>query len=258
MLLAVNHRLAPILSLLLIAWLGHRLEARAQTPRELHYFEIPPMMFADAKGQAAGIWLERLRLAWPPGAAMPVLRSAPLKRSLHDVLEAGQPICVIGVFKTPEREAKAWFSSPIFRESPSVFIAPKALVERMRKYPNAQALVTDRHLRLLLTDGASYGPLDAWIRQRGTDVLRVSTPPARQVHMLLRGRADLMFSDQAQASALLKELGEAGRALEWFVLPGMVEPPARHLMCQRNLDPSWLAALDARLAALDHGAQASP
>ncbi len=242
---AVNRTAALIL--LLAAALGLQGSAWAQ-PRELHYFDIPPMMYTDAQGRAAGSLIDHLRRIWPAELPMPPLHAAPLKRSLQDVLQGGEPICLVGVFKTPEREAVAWFSNPVFRESPSVFVATRSAAARMREYPNAQALVEDPGLRLLLTDGASYGPqLDAWLRQRGAAVLRVSAPPARQVHMLLRGHADFMFSDQEQATQLLHELGRQARALEVVVLPGMVESPTRHLMCQRNLDRHWLDTLDERL-----------
>ncbi len=245
------NRLAAVL-LLLMATLGPRPPAQAQVPRELHYFDIPPMMHADAQGQAAGSIVERLRRVWPAELPMPPLRLAPLKRSVQDILQGGEPICLVGVFRTPERAAGAWFSAPIYRESPSVFLASRDVAGRMRQFPTAQALVEGRQFRLLLTAGASYGPqLDAWLRKRGPAVLRVAVPPARQVHMLLRGHADFMFTDQAEAEHLLAALGAEAGALEVVVLPGMAESPTRHLMCQRDLDPHWLAAVDEALRTLE-------
>ncbi|WP_183103228.1 ABC transporter substrate-binding protein [Mitsuaria sp. WAJ17] len=242
---------------MLVAGLGMSSSVLAQTPRELHYFDIPPMMYADAQGRAAGTLVERLRKVWPPELPMPPLLMAPLKRSLLDILHGAAPICLVGVFKTPEREAAAWFSSPIYRESPSVFLSTRAAAPLMRRFPSAQALVEDSSLRLLLTDGASYGPqLDAWLRQRTGGVRRVSAPPARQVHMLVRGHADFMFTDQDEAEHLLKDLGAAGRALEVVVLPGMAESPTRHLMCQRDLDRRWLDAVDEGLRQLEVGSGA--
>lgn len=247
---AVNRLLAPML--LLLAGLVGPPAALAQAPRELHYFDIPPMMYADAQGRPAGTLMERLRKAWPPELPMPPLLLAPLKRSLQDILQSNEPICLVGVFKTPEREAAAWFSSPLYRESPSVFLATRSAALRMRRYPSAQALVEDPALRLLLTDGASYGPqLDLWLRQRGSGMLRVSAPPTRQIHMLLRGHADFMFTDLDEAEHLLKELGTAARGLEVVMLPGMVESPTRHLMCQRDLDRRWLDTLDEALRQLE-------
>lgn len=247
---AVNRLLATLP--LLAAGLALPLSSPAQAPRELHYFDIPPMMYADAQGHAAGTVVERLRKAWPPELPMPPLLLAPLKRSLQDILQGAEPICLVGVFKTPEREAAAWFSSPLYRESPSVFLATRTAAKRMREFPSAQAVVEDPGLRLLLTDGASYGPqLDAWLGKRGAGVMRVSAPPARQVHMLLRGHADFMFTDLDEAGHLLKDLGSAARALEVVMLPGMAESPTRHVMCQRDLDRAWLEVLDERLRLLD-------
>ena len=232
------NRLAAAL-LLLMTMLGPRAPALAQVPRELHYVDIPPMMYADAQGQAAGSIVQRLRLAWPADIPMPSLRLTPLKRSVQDILQGGEPVCLVGVFRTPEREAGAWFSVPIYRESPSVFVASRALVE-------------SRSLRLLLTAGASYGPqLDAWLARRGPAAIRVVAPPARQIHMLLRGHADFMFTDEVEATHLLADLGEAGRSLEIVQLPGMAEAPTRHLMCQRGLDRRWLDAVNEALRRLD-------
>lgn len=227
-----------------MATLGLRHPAQAQAPRELHYFDIPPMMHADAQGQAAGSLVERLRRAWPAEVPMPPLRLAPLKRSVRDILQGGEPICLVGVFRTPERAAGAWFSAPIYRESPSVFLAVRGVATRMRQFPTAQALVEGRQFRLLLTAGASYGPqLDVWLRKRGPAVLRVAAPPARQVPMRLRGHADFLFTDPAEADHLLAALGAESSALEVVVRPGMAASPTRHLMCQRDLDPHWLEAL---------------
>lgn len=254
---AVNRFLASIP--MLVAGLAPASPALAQAPRELHYFDIPPMMYTDAQGRAAGSLVERVRKVWPAELAMPPLIPAPLKRSLQDILQGAEPICLVGVFKTPEREASAWFSSPIYRESPSVFLATRSAAPRMRKFPSAQALVEDPGLRLLLTDGASYGlQLDAWLRQRGAGMLRVSAPPARQVHMLLRGHADFMFTDLDEATHLLKDLGTAAASLEVVRLPGMAESPTRHLMCQRDLDRAWLEALDERLRTLEPPSSAAP
>ncbi|MDT8998647.1 transporter substrate-binding domain-containing protein [Paucibacter sp. APW11] len=225
---------------------------RAEPPRELHYFDIPPMMFTDGQGRAAGRLIERVRKAWPAELPLPPMVAAPLKRSVHDILDSGEPICLIGVFKTAEREAAAWFSSPIYRESPSVFVATRTAAAKMRRHESAQALIEDPGQRLLLTDGASYGPqLDAWLKRRGGGVLRVAAPPARQIHMLLRGHAEYMFSDMDQATQLLKDLGPAAAALEIVQLPGMAESPTRHLMCQRQLDRAWLEALDEGLKTID-------
>lgn len=70
--------------------------------------------------------------------------------------------------------------------------------------------------------------------------------------MLLRGHADFMFTDLDEASHLLRDLGTAARALEVVMLPGMVESPTRHLMCQRELDRRWLETVDEALRKLDN------
>ena len=79
--------------------------------------------FASLVVQAAPLYIQEkvhpkvlvddLRRWWPPQSPLR-LSPAPLKRSLRAVMEQQAPDCVLGVFKTPEREAAAWFSRALF------------------------------------------------------------------------------------------------------------------------------------------------
>ena len=221
--------------------------AFAQPPTELHYAEVPPLMHTGPDGQPAGSLVEAVRRWWPAGP-MPLLRSVPFKRGVPAVLQGQEPICLLGAFRTPEREAAARFSTAISQEPVNLVISRRAAAERVRAHADARSLVLDTELRLLLTDGASYGAeLDAWLLERGRGIARVAVPPLGQLEMLLRSRADFILSDFNEAPFLLAKLGADAQELELVSLPGMPTPPTRHLMCNRRVSAEWLRAFDARV-----------
>lgn len=189
------------------------------------------------------VWASRagLALRWEP---------VPFKRSLQELQRNRQPMCVLGVFDTPERRRFARFSLPIYQEEQQVFLAASPVAAQLRLLPSAEAALLDARFKLLVYDGVAYGrTLDAWIAQRNPPPLRASAGTSGLATMLARGRVDFTISVDSE----LREMQSRGlpdaAAIETVLMPGMPAPPMRHLACSQLVPAGWLARLDAAIAA---------
>lgn len=189
------------------------------------------------------VWAHRagLSLRW---------EAVPLKRSLQALESNQQPLCVLGVFDTPERRRFARFSRPIHQEEQQVFLAARRAVPALRALPDARAALQSPALKLLVYDGVAYGgPLDAWIAQRQPPPVRASATTSRLATMLARGHADFAISVAAELREMqLRGVPDANE-LEVVLLPGMPAPPKRHLACSLKVSPEWLQRFDAAVQA---------
>ena len=199
----------------------------------------PPLPMA---GRAA-IWAHRagLALRW---------EAVPFKRSLQDLQRNQQPLCVLGVFDTPERRRYARFSLPIHQEAQQVFIVASRAAAQLRAQPDARAAVLSPDLSLLVYDGVAYGgALDDWIAQRQPPPVRATAGTSNHATMLARGHADFTISVAAELQDMQRRKLPDADALEAVLLPGMPPPPQRHLACSLKVPPTWLQRFDAAVRA---------
>ncbi|RTL43863.1 MAG: transporter substrate-binding domain-containing protein [Burkholderiales bacterium] len=146
-------------------------------------------------GRVAG-WARRagLALRW---------EAVPFKRSLQDLQRNAAPLCVLGVFDTPERRHFAKFSLPIFQEEQQVFIAASRAAPTLRAQPGAHAAILSPKLQLLVYDGVGYGTvLDAWIAERRPPPVRATAGTSNLATMLSRGHADFTIATLAALQEL--------------------------------------------------------
>ncbi len=189
------------------------------------------------------LWAHRagLSLRW---------EAVPFKRSLQELERNQQPLCVLGVFDTPERRRFARFSLPIHQEEQQVFLAARRVVPALRALRDARSALQSPQLKLLVYDGVAYGGLlDTWIAERPVPPVRASATTSRLPTMLARGHADFAISVAAELRELQqRRMPDAGE-LEAVLLPGMPAPPKRHLACSLKVSPDWLRRFDAAVRA---------
>jgi hypothetical protein len=174
--------------------------------------------------------------------------AVPLKRSLQELKANREPLCVLGAFRTPERQGYARFSLPIFQEEQQLFIAALRVAAQLRALPDARAAVMDTRLRLLVFDGVAYGQAwDRWIAERPEPPLRASAGSARLLPMLARGHADFTISVPSELQQLQAAGDPDAGSVETVSLPGLPPAPRRHLACSLRVPADWLARIDAAI-----------
>lgn len=226
--------------------------ASAMPSVALHFMEQMPTSGVDAEGRPRGELVERMRRIEQLAGLRLRWQLTPLKRSLQDLRDNREPVCVLGVYRSAEREAIARFSRPLLAGVPQVLVARREAAERLRQLPGARAAVQSAELRLLVFDGVSYGEeIDAWIAERRGTTLRAVAGPLRIVEMLSRDRADFAIMT-ARGLEQWRRDGVAGaEALELLASLTLPPPPARHLACSKRVDEAWMRQLDQAIESLD-------
>jgi polar amino acid transport system substrate-binding protein len=188
---------------------------------------------------------------WAHRAGLPLRWEAvPLKRSLQALQRNAEPLCVLGVFDTPERRHFARFSRPIHQEEQQVFLVAQRAAATLRALPDARTALLSPQLQLLVYDGVAYGAtLDGWIAQRQPPPRRASASSAHPPTMLARGHADFTISVAGELREWQRRGEPHAQALETVLLPGMPAPPQRHLACSMKVAPEWMRRFDAAVGA---------
>lgn len=204
-------------------------------PAELTPDGVPDLDFSRRTAQ----WATQagLELRWV---------SVPIKRSIEELRRNHTAFCVLGLFDLPERRRFARYSLPISNGEAPVLLVARRVAAQMRLLPDARSALLDPRFEMLAFDGAAYGEtLDRWAAERQRPPLRVNAGTAQAVPMLNRGRADFMITVDAEWHQMLAKGGEDVAGLEIVRLPGMPEPPRRHLACSQRVPADWLARFNA-------------
>ncbi|MDI4634000.1 transporter substrate-binding domain-containing protein [Pelomonas sp. V22] len=217
----------------------------------VHYSVLPPRSYTEPGNKPAGQLVKRVQqLASAAGVAIE-LQEAPLKRSLHEIELNQQPLCVLGVFKTPEREAFARFSEPLSIDAAPAMLAVPAVAAKLRAHASLQSLLLDTSLQLLVVGGVSYGTrLDGQIAAMPRPPMRVTASQLQLFRMLMLGRADYMIASREELAHVVDQGSLPRGALELVNFEGMPAGRSRHLACSRQVAPALLQKLDAALRTL--------
>ncbi|MBH9577931.1 substrate-binding periplasmic protein [Inhella proteolytica] len=233
--------------------------ASAAEPIPVHVLEAP--RGADGQPQTHPVTglQERMQKVFDTAGLAVRFEPVPLRRSLQALSRNDEALCVLGVFRTPEREAFGRYSRPVVLEEQQVLIAPARVAAQLRQLATAQLALHDSRFQLLVYEGVSYGvELDRWIALRPQSPVRASSGTARALPMLERGHADLMIGARSELEAMRRREGYPMGRFEAVLLPGMPAPPTRHLLCSRKVDPAWVARFDAALPAVPWQPQPPP
>jgi polar amino acid transport system substrate-binding protein len=166
-------------------------------------------------------------------------------------IEANQePICALGWFKKPDREAFGQYSDSIYQDKPSR-IMTRVDNRAVQAHKTARSLLADKSLRLGDKLGYAYGPyLDGLLAELEPPRATVAQDETGMARMMLGGRFDYMIVSEVEAVSLLDEFGAAAHD---FVLLSMADiPPGndRYLLCSKVTDPDLIKRFNAALGEL--------
>lgn len=213
---------------------------QAQAPLPVYYIEKPPY-YHTHNDQPVGFLLERAARVFDAAGIAVRFESRPAKRILHDIAHLQTAACSIGWFKTPEREAFAWFSPPIHQDAPMRVLTRRDTAARIDAQAE-RALLFKGPLRLGLVDGFSYGTLDADLKD--VKSYMVTAPPAQIVQMLVANRIDYTLIDALEWPYMTAALERGVEVLSQIRLVDMPPGQYRYLMCSRALNDAGRARIE--------------
>lgn len=239
------NRFAVLLICLVGCLLGERLlYAQPYAPVTLHYSERPPYQYTGADGRAAGLLIGLTAKVFVKAGIPVQWKSQPFNRSLMVIQANTGNDCSIGWFKTPEREAFAQFTLPIYRDRPQVGLA-------RADFPTeagitAKELLAEPETRLLLKQSFVYGQyLDDLIgKMPVASVQRVSVEVPNLLLMLQARRADVLILsiEEVEFYAMQSEI-----PMQDFRVVSFADVPQgelRYLMCSKQISPAVMKRLN--------------
>lgn len=209
----------------------------------LNYHERPPYAIAEPDDSAYGV------TATPAGDAFKRAGIAfrwakmPSNRQIILVEKNSGRDCAVGWFKTPEREAFALFTKPIYRDRPWVALAPATF--SVRHGMELSEVLADKTTRLLVRDRYSYGAyIDDLVKRLQPTTVVVTVESQLMIRMLRAGRADITFVPQEEADYLVKEVGLASSDIKVIGFPDIPQGEFRYIMCSKRVGSTVIERLN--------------
>ena len=212
---------------------------------QVYYEERTPYAVTSETGQVSGLTASPTAKAFHESDIDFVWKKMPFKRQLQTIKYNKKKACGIGWFKNPEREEFAIFSEPIYQDMPSITLSKhgNALVA---KHENAESLLKDKSLKLLIKDGFSYGRyIDLLIEKHNPDrVVAVGSSNLQMLQMILSGRADYLFVSEEEAEDIITS---AGYSLQDFQRQRYTDMPPgnkRYIACSQRVTDEIVGRLN--------------
>lgn len=221
----------------------------AQGSIVIHFHQRRP--FYQSNGDMVhGLVIDPIALAFKNAGIPYVWQETPARRQL-DIIERNEDeSCAAGWFKTPERQAYARYTLPIYRDKPFV-----AVTRADNPYLGARETIDrvfrESRLKLLVKEGYSYGRL---IDQRveELDPRRITTTAENQniLKMIENFRADYSFMTGEEAEDLLASPEVKAAAFRIVRFSDMPACGKRYLLCSRKVGEDLIARLNTAIRAL--------
>lgn len=220
------------------------LPLQAEAQLAVHYLDKPPYYYTQ-NGSAAGFLNQRMKAILVHAGLKADFSEVPAKRILAYLQLNQIALCSPGWYKTPEREHFARFSLPIFQDPPPIVLARPGAAPAVRAKTSLHSLLSATELRLLLTDGFSYGKaLDVLLAKAATPPLRHTVNEMRLAKMLQAERGDYMLIDRMvlKTEVTQHEINKLG--LVQIDFPDMPLGEKRYLMCSQKVDDKTMEQIN--------------
>lgn len=217
------------------------------SPLSIFVFHRPPYYILK-NGKPAGGFLLDIALDALQRANIPfVIEEMPPARILTTLEQNKRPACSVGWIKTPERNAFAWFSQPMY------FDAPLGVAVRA-DMPLPQAPSTMTNLLRIgwtwgLRAGFSYGPhLDQTLAAYPETKERRFSSPDRMLHLLVKHRLDAVLIEPEEMAWLVRDKPELATQLRYVHLDDAPPRTPRHIMCNHAVTEDIMNRINTALS----------
>jgi len=214
----------------------------------VHFHQRRPFYISGDK--VHGLVIDPIALAFKTAGIPCAWQETPARRQL-DIIERNEDeSCAAGWFKTPEREAYARYTLPIYQDKPFVAVT-RADNEYLAATETLDRVLQERRLQLLVKEGYSYGRLiDERVKALAPRTITTTAENQNILKMIENYRADYSFMTEEEAQDLLTSPEvEAGT----FRIVRFSDMPAggkRYIICSKKVGSEIIARLDAAIRAL--------
>ena len=226
-----------------------------EPPLTLLVFDRPPYYVLD-HGQPAGGILLNISLAVFEQAGIAVaVREMPPGRILATLESREVRACAVGWLRTPEREAHARFSLPLYEDQPLGVVIHPDKARQLAASPSLAELAA-ADLTWGMRQGFSYGQtMDAVFAQVPGTRIRHFPDTRAMLHLVARGRLDAIPIGPEELSVHLDAEPALAQGLRFLTISDAPAGIVRHLMCGQAVSPAVMARLDAAIMAVRDSAR---
>ena len=228
------------------------LSAEKEAPVDLRvqYIEFPPYYFTGSDGKPDGFLLKFVMEVLRKAGVRAEYESLPAKRVLSN-LYSEEPIASPGWFRTPEREAFARFSRPIFENTQLRALLLKKNAGEFQGLDSLAAMVGDSRLRIGLAEGYSLGPqADAIVAGASPDAVRVVGGYSRMLLMLAEERFQYMVMSPDCIPTLIRMNHLNPEIFVTKPLSDVSVGNKRYIIYSRGVSDSLIRRIDQALASM--------
>jgi polar amino acid transport system substrate-binding protein len=242
----MTRRVAVLLALLLVPVRG----GAAGPELKVAYLERPPYYWTE-DGQPRGFLLDLTRHILEQAGVAASFAPLPPSRILEEIRNDLSPWCSIGWFRTPEREAFAKFSLPIYRDRRLVLLTTKDKAGFFGGHRTLREVFLDRSLIMAQIASFSYGAfVDGLQQETGARSMTVSTTTTVLPRLIVQGRAHYMLLAPEEVPTLLASAQADPGLFVTLELDDIPRGNLRYLMFSRCVPDETIAGIDAAIAAL--------
>jgi polar amino acid transport system substrate-binding protein len=247
-----NHRFLSALALLAcLAGLVGQTFAQATTPDTitLPWTERQPFQYIDNDGKLKGILYNLGEQIFTKAGIRSQWAETPANRIIRELEENTERQCLVGWFKTPEREKIAKITLPIYQDKPlrGIIRADNKSV----RIKTASALFADASIKVLIKQGYSYGvQLDELIASRnGQNIERSVGDHTRLVRMLREQRTDLLFLTQEEIDHYTATAPDFAKDFKVINFTDLPSGNFRHILCSKRVPDATIEKLNQAIKA---------
>lgn len=211
----------------------------------LHFNDRPPYEYREG-GTMKGLLVPPVEAALQRAGITYQWIETPINRQFK-LLERNQGRdCLVGRFKTPQREVYARFTEAIYRDHPQLLLVRMEDSARFSSFGSIKKALQNTDFKLLLKDGYSYGAsFDALIAARSGGMLRVSQENKSMLRMLDAHIADAMIVAPEEAATLIAQESDLPRRFTTVGYPDLPPGEKRYMLCSLNVPQTYIAAFNA-------------
>lgn len=238
---------ASLAALALQSWPESGSAGESVHPLTVLVFHRPPY-YLLSDGQPAGGFLLTTALAAFERARIPVtVREMPPGRITATVADGKSRVCAVGWIKTPQREAVARFSLPLYRNQP-VAVAVGSTIPIAPYPPPPLETLLQAGLHWGLREGFSYGKsFDKAFAEQPPSVVKRFADTTHMVTLVAQGRLDAILVDPEELAWIISTKPELGSRVRLIQLADAPPGNDRTIMCNRAVPPETIARLDAAI-----------
>ena len=238
--------LPTLLASAALAAMAGETDGRGASPIVVLFTDRPPYYSRSADGTVNGLVATPALQAFNKAGIRYELQESSPARLLEALKRNDRRLCVLGLYKTPERERTYKYTKAVSQDQPMVglsnvaFSAPAGIT--------VPALLADPKVTVLTKEAVNYGPhLEKYFPGMKAKRSFTGAGYGQIVKMIMAGRGQLTFFPQEEAQYYAKAAGYSTRDFSLIQFNDMPAGEKRHIVCTQLVDDAEINKLNAEL-----------